>query len=405
MFHSSINKALAIACLLSIFGLTFIASAHRQDFRVIEAMLTADDGLSGPCPIKVVFKGYIKTDGPGTVKYTFTRSDGATTPVLTIDFREAGRQPVSTDWTLGDAIALPHFAGWQAIRILSPNSYESNQAGFEINCQAGKEKQPNAQPDAQPAGGRQDQGAEAYQKELPNLAAPYQRKLEQEMTSLKAFAEKFQPALAEAQQKIGFDSTAMNAEFRSISEESDAAKRAQRSAEFQTKYEPQFIELAQSAGIDLAAQRRQMITLLGIDLSKARVKETKTLAIEIEEDRQPIRSSLISGNPLSSNSLSSNTVSGSPPSTSAGELSATSKGSFIACPVKETRTEVTTPLPQPWWNTPQIGKLERVSVQTIAGNQTLVCEYWAYGRSVSIMRAFPEGATHCSAEGSGFLCR
>jgi len=88
-----------------------------------------------------------------------------------------------------------------------------------------------------------------------------------------------------------------------------------------------------------------------------------------------------------------------------GEPSPTSKGQFIACPVKETRTEVTTPLPQPWWNTPQIGRLERVSVQTIAGNRTLVCEYWAYGRSVSIMRAFPEGATGCSAEGSGFRCR
>ena len=258
MFHHSINKGLAIACLLSIFSLTFIASAHRQDFRVTEASLTADDArMSGPCPIKVVFNGYITTDGPGTVKYTFTRSDGATAPVLTMDFKEAGRQPVSTDWTLGDAIVLPHFGGWQAIRILSPNSYESNKATFVIDCQAGKEKQP----DAQPAGGRQEKGAEASQKALPNLAA------------------------------------------------------------------------------------------------------------------------------------------------AVGEPSQTSKGSFIACPVKETRTEVTTPLPKPWWNTPQIGKLERVSVQTIAGNQTLVCEYWAYGRSVSIMRAFPEGATDCAAEGNGFRCR
>jgi hypothetical protein len=31
MLHHSINKGLAIACLLSIFSLTFIASAHRQD--------------------------------------------------------------------------------------------------------------------------------------------------------------------------------------------------------------------------------------------------------------------------------------------------------------------------------------------------------------------------------------
>lgn len=87
------------------------------------------------------------------------------------------------------------------------------------------------------------------------------------------------------------------------------------------------------------------------------------------------------------------------PATPVGEPSPTARGQFIDCPVKERRTEVTTPLPQPWWKTPQIGKLERVSVQTIGGNRTLVCEYWAYGRSVSIMRAFPEGATDCLAEG------
>jgi hypothetical protein len=80
-------------------------------------------------------------------------------------------------------------------------------------------------------------------------------------------------------------------------------------------------------------------------------------------------------------------------------------GQFIACPVEETRTEVTTPLPRPWWNTPQIGKLERANVQTIGGKRTLVCEYWAYGRTVGIMREFPEGTTDCSAEGNGFRCR
>ena len=81
----------------------------------------------------------------------------------------------------------------------------------------------------------------------------------------------------------------------------------------------------------------------------------------------------------------------------------TSKG-FIACPLKQARTEVTTPLPEPWWNTPRVGKLERVSVQTIGGNQTLVCEYWAYGRTVSIMRLFPAGTTSCTPAGTGFDC-
>jgi len=38
MFHHSINKGLAIACLLSIFSLTFIASAHRQDAQGASAL-------------------------------------------------------------------------------------------------------------------------------------------------------------------------------------------------------------------------------------------------------------------------------------------------------------------------------------------------------------------------------
>jgi hypothetical protein len=161
MFHHSINKGLAIACLLSIFVLTFIASAHRQDIRVTEAFLKADEArMSGPCPLKVVFHGSITASGPGTVKYTFTRSDGARGPAYAMEFKEAGTQAVSTDWTLGDASALPHFEGWQVIAILSPNSYESNQAKFAIDCQPGKEKQP----DAQPADNQQAKGTETTQQ-------------------------------------------------------------------------------------------------------------------------------------------------------------------------------------------------------------------------------------------------
>src|SRR5437868_10417109 len=127
MFHHSINKSLIIACLLSIFTLTFIASAHRPDFNVTEAVLKADNPrMSGPCPLKVVFNGYITSDGPGTVKYTFIRSDGATGPAYAMEFKEAGTQAVSADWTLGDASTLPRYEGWQALKILSPNEMESS---------------------------------------------------------------------------------------------------------------------------------------------------------------------------------------------------------------------------------------------------------------------------------------
>jgi hypothetical protein len=161
MSHHSINKGLAIACLLSLFVLTFVASAHRQDFRVTEAFLKADDArMNGPCPLKVVFHGSITTDGPGTVKYTFTRSDGASGPAYAMEFKEAGTQGVSTDWTLGDAIALPRYDGWQSLKILSPNEMESSQktGSFSITC---GQQQPNAQ---QPADNQQAKGTETTQQ-------------------------------------------------------------------------------------------------------------------------------------------------------------------------------------------------------------------------------------------------
>jgi len=222
MFYFSINKGFVIAGLLAVFSFTFMPSTHREDFRVTETLLTADSAeMRGPCPMKFNFKGYITANGPGTVKYTFTRSDGATGPVYAIEFKEAGSQAVSTNWTLGHASRLPYFEGWQAIKIISPNNLESKQALFKATC-----------------------------------------------------------------------------------------------------------------------------------------------------IREP-----------------------------------TPKEEFVSCPVEEVRTEVTTPLPKPWWNTPQVGKLERVSIQAIGGNKTLVCEYWAYGRTVSIMRRFPESTTDCFPEGNGFRCR
>jgi len=256
MFQIITNRLTTIACVTGLIAALALAVA-AQEFRVEGAGLEAvPTSYSGPCPRLIKFQGKIQASAKGRVKYTYFRNDGATGPEGFIDFEGPGVKHVETTWTLGGT-SLPHYEGWVAIRILSPNSYESNQAKFVIDCKPGKEKQPNAQP----TDSQQNKEAGAYQKQLPNLAAPV------------------------------------------------------------------------------------------------------------------------------------------------GEPYPTTKGQFIACPVKEARTEVTTPLPEPWWITPQIGKLERVSVQTIGGNRTLVCEYWAYGRTVPIMRAFPEGATDCSAEGNGFRCR
>jgi hypothetical protein len=77
----------------------------------------------------------------------------------------------------------------------------------------------------------------------------------------------------------------------------------------------------------------------------------------------------------------------------------------VRCPVPEVRTEITTRLPKPWWNTPQEGKLQALAIQTIGGKKTLVCRYWAYGTQVSVMRLFPEGTHECNAVSDHFVCR
>ena len=77
----------------------------------------------------------------------------------------------------------------------------------------------------------------------------------------------------------------------------------------------------------------------------------------------------------------------------------------IPCPVPEIRAEITTRLPKPWWNTPQVGRFESAEVQVIGGKQTLVCQYHAYATKVSVMRLFPEGARECRVNGNHFTCR
>ncbi len=131
-----------------------------QKERVKDAGLKADEAqVNGQCPVTVRFTGYVTATGPGIVKYTFTRSDGATGPVFTLEFKEASTQYVTTSWTLGDASALPTYEGWQAIKILSPNEFESNHetGRFAIACQGAQttsgKPTPGQTPGGKPAGG------------------------------------------------------------------------------------------------------------------------------------------------------------------------------------------------------------------------------------------------------------
>jgi len=131
---ATVNKSFVVVVFIA-----WLATLAQAQSTVTEVFLKADDGrMSGPCPLKVVFHGFIRASGPGAVKYTFTRSDGASAPISILQFTEAGIKEVSTDWTLGDEHSLPTFSGWQAIKILSPNELESSHdtGAFSIACNA-----------------------------------------------------------------------------------------------------------------------------------------------------------------------------------------------------------------------------------------------------------------------------
>jgi hypothetical protein len=78
----------------------------------------------------------------------------------------------------------------------------------------------------------------------------------------------------------------------------------------------------------------------------------------------------------------------------------------VFCPMETARTEMVSSLPEGWWQTPQVGRLLSLGIQTIGGEQTMVCRYGAYGTQVSVMRKFPEGRRDCRVTGTNrFTCR
>jgi hypothetical protein len=85
--------------------------------------------FTGACPKRFDFSAVITVNGPGTVTYTWERSDGASAPTESIDFAAAGSQTVTADWTVGTSGSR-----WRRLRILTPNEMVSNQANFTLTC-------------------------------------------------------------------------------------------------------------------------------------------------------------------------------------------------------------------------------------------------------------------------------
>ena len=320
-FYAAMLFTVLLGC--SIFGLA--ASDVRDEFKVTEVFLKADDGRpTGPCPLRVVFRGYITVNGPGAIKYTFTRSDGATGPVYIMEFKKAGTQPVMTDWTLGDSRVLPQYAGWQAVKVLSPVEIESDHetGAFEINCggstgvvtnpnQPGKSEQPSSERQAadsylsdwsstvvQPDAPRKT-GAElaaAYESIHSQIAGPNLDRFKSDFTKLKSLNEDLASRLDRAPKSANFDTQKLQEELKTILKGKDLSKLEQRIGEFRDRYEQQFIEQLTAAGIDVGAERQRAASLIGLEqqqvtpegyLNAGRILAVGTVT-DFVDDRPPV---------------------------------------------------------------------------------------------------------------------
>jgi hypothetical protein len=106
-------------------------------FRVAQVNLYPTPGsYEGHCPIAIRYRGVIVASGPGTVRYTFVRSDNATAPISTLQFESAGAKEVSDTWQVGGSGRTLEL--WRALRILDPGpAVESNKAITTLVCEGG----------------------------------------------------------------------------------------------------------------------------------------------------------------------------------------------------------------------------------------------------------------------------
>jgi PKD repeat protein len=113
-----------------------VTGAAPASFAVTAVTATVDNAnFAGPCPHEFTFTAQIQVNNAGTVKYTWLRSDGATAPEQTLDFQGPGTSDVNTSWTLGAAgTNYPNM--WQQLKVIAPNEMVSNQAVFNLTCDA-----------------------------------------------------------------------------------------------------------------------------------------------------------------------------------------------------------------------------------------------------------------------------
>ncbi len=84
----------------------------------------------GVCPVTINFYGLIKVDGPNTITYGITRSDGGRGEgPQTLRFAAAGQKSLHFTWRIGKA--KENYDGWAQI---GSGNARSNKGEFHIHC-------------------------------------------------------------------------------------------------------------------------------------------------------------------------------------------------------------------------------------------------------------------------------
>ena len=110
----------------------------HPDGRVTKMALRAEPAnYAGSCPTTIQFNGQIWVDGPNTIYYGVTRSDGAQGKGHNVVFKSGGTQEfLAYTWRLGKP--GENFEGW--VEIGSGNA-RSNKAVFHVRCEGNTRKE------------------------------------------------------------------------------------------------------------------------------------------------------------------------------------------------------------------------------------------------------------------------
>jgi len=133
MLGKKILKRLCLMLAVLFIGSLCVAK-QPKGFHVSDvSVIVTPSSFHGLCPQRFMFAGKITGSGKGRVKCRWLRSDGNKSPVMFLDFTEAGAQIITTSWTIGDT-GKNYANFWGALQILSPTAITSNKAYFQLKC-------------------------------------------------------------------------------------------------------------------------------------------------------------------------------------------------------------------------------------------------------------------------------